>query len=71
MPATTAEDLDRLFAEALNRGDLALVYGDWHLEATTPEGQPVTLAGRSVEVHRRQPDGTWRMIIDEPMGVQA
>ena len=50
-------------------GDLALVSGQWQLSMTGPDGKPVELAGRSVEVVRRQPDGRWLFAIDEPFGV--
>jgi uncharacterized protein (TIGR02246 family) len=46
--------------------DLALVYNDWHLSAKRPDGQPVEASGKAIEVVRRQPDGTWRFILDDP-----
>ena len=33
-----------------------------------PDGQPVTTPLLSVEVVRKQPDGTWLFIIDDPSG---
>lgn len=33
-----------------------------------PDGQPVTTPLHSVEVVRKQPDGTWLFIIDDPSG---
>lgn len=47
-------------------GELALVHGEWTLNGTGPDGQPLALAGRTSEVVRRQPDGTWRYVIDNP-----
>jgi len=46
--------------------DLAVAYNDWQLAAVDPEGKPVAMAGRAVEVSRRQPDGTWLYAIDDP-----
>ena len=43
--------------------------GQWQLGMTGPDGKPVELAGRSVEVVRREPDGRWLFAIDEPFGV--
>ena len=43
---------------------LALLHGDWVLEGGTGEGG--NNRGLSTEVVRRQPDGTWRFIIDNP-----
>lgn len=43
---------------------LAILHGDWVLEGGTGEGG--NNRGLSTEVVRRQPDGTWRFIIDNP-----
>jgi uncharacterized protein (TIGR02246 family) len=46
---------------------LALVYGDWSLTGgTDPDGNPVNMEGRSTEIMRRQSDGSWRDVIDDP-----
>jgi ketosteroid isomerase-like protein len=50
-------------------GDIALLTAKWALEGTGPDG-PVKLEGQSVEVARRQPDGTWLFVIDNPYGLQ-
>ena len=44
-------------------GDIALSGADWRLEPGDG-GEP--LGGRSLEVLRRQPDGSWRYLIDCP-----
>jgi ketosteroid isomerase-like protein len=46
--------------------DLAMVYNDWHMSAKRADGQPVEVRGKAIEVVRRQPDGTWRFILDDP-----
>ena len=46
-------------------GDIALSGADWQLEPRDG-GEP--LEGRSLEVLRRQPDGSWRYLIDCPTG---
>ena len=47
--------------------DLALVYGDWSLTGGTDlDGNPVNMEGRSTEIMRRQSDGSWRDVIDDP-----
>ena len=33
-----------------------------------PNGKPVTMHFHSMEVVRKQPDGTWRIVIDDPSG---
>ena len=123
MAARTPEDVDRLFAEALNAGnldalvalyepeasltpapgkqvsghaairealagflaakprmdlsvrviaqsrDVALCTARWKLAMTGPDGKPQEVAGQSIEVVRRQPDGHWLFAIDEPFGM--
>lgn len=52
-------------------GDTALVVHDWSLRGTLPDGSPVEQQGRAVDVLRRQPDGGWRLLIDDPWGVDV
>ena len=52
-----------------NTGDIAMVSSKWKLKGTAPDGSAVDLAGESVEVLRRQADGTWKFIIDSPWGL--
>lgn len=47
-------------------GDIALTGCNWVFEATGPDGSPISTSGRSIEVVRRQPDGTWPFVIDNP-----
>ena len=125
MGARTPEDLDRLFALALNSGDLealvrlyepqaalrpgpgqvvqghaairtalagfiamkptlelaprvlgqcndvALLTASWTLKGTGADGAPVQMSGNSVEVARRQADGSWLFAIDTPWGLES
>jgi uncharacterized protein (TIGR02246 family) len=52
----------------LEVGDLALVTTVWSFSGTGPDAQPVKLAARSADVLRRQADGSWRLVIDNPWG---
>lgn len=80
-PAVTGHDaIRRVFAgivagtpriEATTRrvvqvGDLALTLGDWAVRGKAADGTPREVTGRSTEVLRRQADGTWRHVIDDP-----
>jgi ketosteroid isomerase-like protein len=52
----------------LEAGDLALVAGVWSFTGTGPDGEPVKLTARNADVLRRQSDGSWRFVIDNPWG---
>jgi uncharacterized protein (TIGR02246 family) len=49
-------------------GDLAAMTSKWTLDGTSPDGTAVKMTGRGVEVVRRQADGSWRFVIDNPYG---
>lgn len=51
-------------------GGVALVVNRWSLRGRSPEG-PVEMEGRSADVLRRQRDGSWRVLIDDPWGAGA
>ncbi len=59
---------DLEFNKAFEAGDLALLFSDWTLSTTDPDGNVVELAGRTTDVARRQPDGNWLFVIDDPYG---
>lgn len=77
MPASTPELANQLLAEAINSvdvesaitGDTALTQNKWTMKATGPDGSPVDLAGQSAEVMRRQADGNWKFLIDNPWSI--
>lgn len=52
---------------AVESGDIALLSNEWTLEV---EGNPVASAV-TAEVARRQDDGTWRYVIDNPFAAGA
>jgi uncharacterized protein (TIGR02246 family) len=60
--------LDLEVTRVLEVDDLALVTGVWSFEGTGPDGEPVRLAASNADVLRRQADGTWRFVIDNPWG---
>lgn len=60
--------LDLTVTRVLEASDLALVAGTWSFTGTGADGAPVTLSGRNADVLRRQADGTWRFVIDNPWG---
>jgi uncharacterized protein (TIGR02246 family) len=60
--------LDLKVKRILQASDLALVTTKWSFSGTGPDGNPVNMAAKSVDVLRLQSDGTWRFVIDNPWG---
>src|SRR5215470_1717902 len=60
--------LDLEVTRVLEVDDLALVIGIWSFNGTGPDGEPVQLTARNADVLRRQTDGSWRFVIDNPWG---
>ena len=60
--------LDLEVTRVLEVDDLALVVGVWSFDGTGPDGAPVRLEAKNADVLRRQADGTWRFVIDNPWG---
>lgn len=54
--------------DVIEAGDIALHIAPWQMEGVTPDGQPVQAQGLSLAVLRRQVDGRWLMVIDQPYG---
>lgn len=52
-------------------GDLALVTAAWELALNGDDGKPAKMHGQSVEILRRQADGSWLFAIDMPFGVES
>ena len=61
----TKPDLSAEVEKVIRAGDIALLYSRWSM--TKPEPG----SGRTVAVARRQPDGTWRFIIDDPVTLSS
>lgn len=52
--------------QTVRAGDTAICYNDWTMKASGPDGTPMELRGKAIEVVRRQPDGAWKFVIDDP-----
>jgi ketosteroid isomerase-like protein len=57
--------------KAFQANDIALLFSTWTLKGTDPSGGEVETAGQTSDVVRRQPDGTWLLVIDIPHGAEA
>jgi uncharacterized protein (TIGR02246 family) len=60
-PAFRSEVVGKLQSDGL-----ALTHARWNLVGTAG-GERVELSGRGTVVSRRQPDGSWRIVLDNPM----
>lgn len=54
--------------EVFVAGDIAVHFAPWTMKGETPDGQSIEQNGLSVAVLRKQPDGRWLMVIDNPHG---
>jgi ketosteroid isomerase-like protein len=54
---------------AVESDDVALLFSTWTLRGTGPDGKPLETSGQTTDVVRRQPDGGWLFVIDNPYGV--
>jgi enoyl-CoA hydratase len=53
-------------SRAVMAGDVALLSNRWRMTLGPSDGERAELEGASTEVARRQPDGSWRYVIDDP-----
>jgi uncharacterized protein (TIGR02246 family) len=51
----------------LETDGLALIHTRWELTGTAADANSMQLSGRSTVVSRRRPDGTWRIVLDDPL----
>ena len=50
-------------------GDIALLTSSWIAKGSGPDGNEIDMEGSAIEVARRQQDGSWLLVIDNPWGV--
>ncbi len=63
--------LELQVTKTVRAGDIALIFSSWTLRETAPSGNMVERSGQTSDVVRRQPDGTWLLVIDVPHGAKA
>jgi uncharacterized protein (TIGR02246 family) len=54
--------------KVLESENTALVINRWSLTGTQTDGQSLAMKGTSADVVRRQEDGRWLILIDDPWG---
>jgi ketosteroid isomerase-like protein len=61
--------LEAKVKRVIHASDLALLITEWSITGTEPtNGTPINSVGRGTIVLRRQSDGTWLMVIENPWG---
>jgi len=55
--------------KVLETTDHAVVFNSWTLKGTSPDGSPIEMGATSADVLRRDSEGQWRVLIDDPWGV--
>ena len=50
--------------------DLALIIGEWTSRAQTSSGETKVWSGTYTDIVRRQPDGSWKLVLDNSHGVE-
>ncbi|MHC4591434.1 MAG: YybH family protein [Planctomycetota bacterium] len=68
MDAKATGSVDAVTVVPSADGSVAITRTKGSSTSPGPDGKPVTTPFHSVEVVRRQPDGTWRFVIDDPGG---
>lgn len=54
---------------AVRAGDIAMLRAKWTMSIPSAQGQAAEVRGESTEIVRRQRDGTWKCVIDNPFSV--
>jgi uncharacterized protein (TIGR02246 family) len=54
--------------DTIEAGDIALHSYTWTMSGKAPDGSPIEQSGFSTAVLRKQADGRWLMVIDNPFG---
>jgi len=54
--------------ELITGSDLALSLAKWMLKGTGPDGASLQMEGTATDILRKQADGSWLFVIDNPWG---
>ena len=65
MPAAQAK-ITMNVKHVVRAGDVAVLYNDWAMTVTGPDGKTESSSGKAIEVVRRQADGSWKFVVDDP-----
>jgi uncharacterized protein (TIGR02246 family) len=57
-----------LNSQVVQSGDIAMHSYTWKMSGKSPDASPVEQSGLSINVLRKQSDGRWLIVIDNPFG---
>ena len=64
-------DLELNVRKIISAGDdLVLAVVDWKSKTVTSSGEAKVWTGTATDIVRRQPDGTWKLALDNPYGIE-
>ncbi len=63
--------IDLRLQRCIRSSDLAILYSGWAMNGHAPDGSEVSKSGQTTDVVRRQEDGTWLVVIDNPFGCEG
>jgi uncharacterized protein (TIGR02246 family) len=66
-----APQISNLSSRVVRAGDVALLCNRWSMELELGESTPARVAAQSTEVARRQADGSWLYVIDDPASLTS
>ncbi len=55
-------------SQTISAGDLVVNVVKWTIKGTGPDGAAVVMEGSGFDVMRKEADGSWKMVIDNPWG---
>jgi uncharacterized protein (TIGR02246 family) len=63
-PTAPAVSFATTFVEVARSGDIAYEYGTTELTTTNKKGKPTVEKGKYATVWKKQPDGSWKAVVD-------
>jgi uncharacterized protein (TIGR02246 family) len=64
-------EMEIVASRTIVNGELAQLSSHWRAKVTAPDGSAVQLDFGGSELARRQADGTWRLVVDNPWGAEV
>lgn len=55
-------------SRTISAGDVVVNVMKWTMKGTGPDGGAVVMEGNGFDVMRKEADGSWKMVIDNPWG---